>query len=112
MIKSIQMKSALLLVIGLHSSVQTCAQLNANCLPHEFIVAVEKLNFREGPDTNSRIIGVLNNSERVYLIEIRDSSRFLSWYTLQNSWMRVRRNLTGDRAMFMENISGHRKWLT
>lgn len=67
-------------------------QIDMGCLPDKLIVAAENLNFREQPNTKSRIIGKLTNTEYLNLLEKEN----IYWKTLGFSWVKVQRLQTGE----------------
>ena len=90
------MKQSTLFVLSILFSVTAHAQFNETCLPEKLIVAAENLNFREGPSTDSKIIGKLTNSEFLTLVEIHDREEIIYWNTFEFSWLKVERIQTGE----------------
>jgi hypothetical protein len=72
------------------------AQFDEKCLPEKLIVAAENLDLREKPNTDSKIIGELSNSELLKLIEIHDREENIYSNTFEFSWVKVQRVQTGE----------------
>lgn len=73
------------------------AQTSSTCLPKDFVVAAENLNFREQPNLEAPIIGQLDNNEPLTLLEIvrPDGKQNIYWFTFNDNWLKVKRKKTG-----------------
>lgn len=76
----------------------TNSQENINCMSKKLMVVAEDLNFREEPSTNSKVIGVLENSEFLELIKIQNSNVRGCCYNINNSWLKVLRIKTNQEG--------------
>jgi hypothetical protein len=90
------MKKLTLIVLSLLFVQLAKGQFDEGCLPDKLMVAAENLNFREKPNTESRIIGQLTNSELLTLIEIHEKKENIYWNTFEFSWVKVQRIQTGE----------------
>ena len=74
------------------------SQTNQICQSKKLIVAAEDLNFRNGPSTDSKSIGKLNNSEKLTLLEIIGEEYENYWNDYSNSWIKVERDSTKEEG--------------
>lgn len=66
-------------------------------MPKHLIVAAENLNFREEPNTKSRVIDQLDNSELLETLKLIEREDWGIYnYNFIRSWIKVRRKATGE----------------
>jgi hypothetical protein len=90
------MKKALLIIINFLFLGQINGQHDEKCLPKKLIVAAENLNFRTEPNTKSKTIGKLENSELLTFIKLLREENDGYWSGISNSWIKVERVQTGE----------------
>jgi hypothetical protein len=90
------MKTLLIILFGFLFVGQINGQLNEKCLPKNLIVVAENLNFRTQPNTNSKSIARLENSELLTFIGLVRENDEDNYYDISSSWIKVKRNRTGE----------------
>ncbi len=85
------MKTLILATFLICISGKLVAQFNKQCIPSQLMVAAENLNFRELPNINSKIIGILTNSEILNVLEVHYSQENTYRNIHEFSWIKVQR---------------------
>ncbi len=91
------MKNAILIILCFLINYQAKSQIEGNCFAKEYVVAAESLNFRSEPNSESKILDKLANSEKLTLIEIHNEEgedRYCCepW----SSWLKVKRDINDE----------------
>ena len=92
------MKKAITIYVILIIGLNIFAQTDTDCINTKLIVAAENLNFRVQPNTELDPIDKLNNFESLTFIEIHRDEQDEKKKHFSNSWIKVKRDLTGEEG--------------